>query len=222
MDVFVDVETIPSQRNEAKERAAARVSPPGNISKAETIAKWEAETRPGKEEEEWKRSALDGGWGELCCICWAVDDGPVLQSCRPSLEDSEKHMLATFLGAISDEQEQQRGRPITWIGHNITGFDLRFLWQRAVVLGIKPPIKLQQDATPWSGKVIDTMHTWAGNRGSIKLTDLCAALRIDVGHDDTIDGSMVWDEYKAGRFYTVLHHCRADVERVREVYRRMV
>jgi len=221
MHVYLDCETIPSQRNEAKARAAARVSPPGNISKAETIAKWEAEKRPGLEDEEWRKSSFDGGWGECVCICWAVLDEEVSAATRPTIADSEADMLRTFFGSMEGAQIRHHGRPITWVGHNI-GFDLRFLFQRAVVLGVQPSVQLRQDATPWSGKVVDTMHEWAGTRGSVKLVDLCAALRIDVGHEDTITGAEVWDTYKAGNFDVVLRHCRADVERVRAVHRRLL
>lgn len=222
MFTYLDIETIPSQRNEAKARAAARVTPPGNISKAESIAKWEAEKRPALEEEQWRKTSFDGGWGEIVCICWAVMDGPVREATRPTLGDSEADCLASFFAGVLDDCRAYNGRPITWVGHNLAGFDLRFLWQRAVVLGVPPPVKMRHNATPWSGVIVDTMHEWAGTRGSVKLTELCEILRIDVGHEDTIDGSQVWDEYQAGRFDTILSHCRADVERTRAVHQRML
>lgn len=221
MFVYLDIETIPSQRNEAKARAAARVSPPGNISKAETLVKWEAEKRPALEYAEWEKTALDGGWGELACICWAIGDGPVQEATRPTIADSEADVLSAFFSSIQSAQESHNGRLPHFVGHNLAGFDLRFLWQRAVVLEVPPPFKMRQDATAWSGVLTDTMHLWAGTRGFVKLPELCEALRVDVGHEDTIDGSKVWECYKAGDFATVLAHCRADVERVRAVHRRM-
>lgn len=221
MFVYLDIETIPSQRNESRERAASKVAPPGNITKPETLQKWNEEKRPALEEQEWAKTSLDGGWGEIACICWAVSNEAVQEATRPTLEDSEGGALAFFFDSIVEAQDASHGRYPTWVGHNITGFDLRFLWQRSVVLGINP-IKLNHDATPWSGKVVDTMRTWAGTRGFTKLTDLCEALRIDVGFEDTIDGSQVWETYKKGDFQTVLNHCRADVERVRQVHKRMM
>ena len=222
MFVYIDIETIPSQRNESKERAASKVAPPANITKAETLAKWEAEKRPSLEEAEWRKTSLNGGWGELCCVCWAVEDGPVEEAVRPTAGDSEAALLATLFDGLQDAQKAYRGAPVMWVGHNITGFDLRFLWQRAVVLGVSPGrIKLHKDAAPWSGRVIDTMHEWGGRRDFVKLTELCEVLRIDVGHEDTIDGSQVWDRYQAGDFETILTHCRADVARVREVHKRI-
>lgn len=221
MYIYLDIETIPSQRNESRELAAAKVRHPGQMTKPETIAKWDEEQRPAAEDEQWRKTALNGAWGEICCICWQAEDGIIEQATRPTIADSEEIMLRSFFDGVVEEQAKAHGRPIHWVGHNIASFDLRYLWQRAVVLGVQPPVKLRQDATPWAGTVIDTMYLWSGAKGSIKLTELCAALRVDVGHEDTIDGSQVWDEYKAGRFDVILTHCRADVARVREVHRRM-
>lgn len=222
MNVFIDIETIPSQRNESRIMAAAKVAPPASIKKAETLAKWEAESRPALEEEQWRKTSLNGAWGEIACICWAVEDGPVQTSYRPTLADSEADVLRQFLESVAEDQRAiGNRRMITWVGHNLANFDLRFVWQRAVVLGVKPPIALQQDAAPWSDRICDTMTRWAGVRGSIKLTELCDALRIDVGHEDTITGAQVWDTYKAGDVDTVVEHCRADVERVRAVFNRI-
>lgn len=220
MIVYLDTETIPSQRDEAKAIAVSKVSIPGNISKPETIAKWEEEKRPGLEEEQWRKTALNGAWGEIACICWAIDSGPVNSALRPDATKDESKVLVDFFDDIELQKQHHNLREITWVGHNISGFDLRFLWQRAVVLGVKPPIKLRQDARPWSDFVFDTMHEWSG-RDYTKLTDLCAALRVDVGHEDTIDGSQVWDCYQRGELQTILNHCIADVERVRECHKRM-
>jgi hypothetical protein len=222
LNVFIDIETIPAQAriNEAKRAAAAKVKPPGAMKKAETIAKWNAEQRPAAEAEAWHKTALNGAWGEIVCICWATDTSPVRSAYRATAAYSEGELLARFFAAMTDLRAMSNGREITWVGHNVTGFDLRFIWQRAIVLGVRPSIKLRQDAKPWGDMVFDTMAQWSG-RDFIKLTDLCAALSIDVGHEDTIDGSQVWEFFEAGDIKTVLTHCIADVERVRKVHKRM-
>ena len=46
MHIFIDIETLPSQSAELKSLIEAGVKPPGNISKQETIDKWNVESRP--------------------------------------------------------------------------------------------------------------------------------------------------------------------------------
>ena len=61
-----------------------------------------------------------------------------------------------------------------WIGHNIVSFDLRFLWQRCLVLGIRPPVPLPLEGR--DGIVTDTMIEWAGRFARDRwpsLEDLC-------------------------------------------------
>ena len=220
MNVFLDIETIPSQRPEVRELIAAKVKHPGNITKPESIEKWNEEKRPQAIEEAWRKTALNGTWGESCCICWAVDYGPVKSSMRSTVADNERQLLTRFFDDIRDAQLDNSMRPPHWVGHNIAGFYLRFIWQRAIILGVEPGIKLRQDAKPWSDTIYDTMYQWGG-KDFVKLTELCTALNVDVGHEDAIDGSQVWDCYERGDFDTILTHCKADVERVREIHKRM-
>lgn len=44
--ITLDIETIPAQRDDIREYVASKVTHPGNISKAETIAKWNEEKPP--------------------------------------------------------------------------------------------------------------------------------------------------------------------------------
>jgi hypothetical protein len=68
---------------------------------------------------------------------------------------------------------------------------------------------------------VDLRTEWYGTqaRGGTKLTDLCEAFGIEV--DDTIDGSQVAERWDAGDIDTIVRHCEADVERVRELYARI-
>lgn len=66
--LFLDIETLPADRHDVRNYIAATVKPPGNISKAETIAKWEAESKPGAIAEAIDKTSFDGAFGRVCCI----------------------------------------------------------------------------------------------------------------------------------------------------------
>lgn len=221
MNIYLDIETIPTQSDALREEIAASITPPGNISKAETIAAWEAEKKPALVREAIAKTALDGATGHICCIGWADDSGNVQISYADNVE-KEAATLASFVGRV--ERMVDIGRAftstITIIGHNVRNFDIRFLWQRAIVLGVRMPRWFPSDPTPWGNDVFDTMTAFAGPRGMIGMDRLCRALGIE-GKGD-IDGSMVGDLWAAGKFETIAEYCEADVERVRAIYRRMM
>ena len=223
MHIYLEIETIPGQRPGLKEAIAAGISPPGSMKKAETIAKWEQEEKPAAIEDKWRRTAFDGDRGEVVCIGWAVNHQPSQVLAREPGE-SEGALLATWFGEIQEALRAAHGRLPTWIGHNVREFDLRFLFQRAVVLEVPPPFRLPHDVRPGAECVFDTMTAWSGWGGRVSLDRLCEALGIpgkgsEIGVE--IDGSKVWDFVRDGRLDLVAEYCRADVERVRAIHRRL-
>lgn len=248
MKVFIDIETIPGQKDDLKAEIAAQfpeVPPyeepkcPRNIKKPETIKEWQENTLPGLREtailkhqeavdqrqaaieEAWRKTGLYGDQGEIVCVSWAIEDAEPSVVFR-SLGESEIDLLTMFYKSI---YTQLNKRHPNWIGHNIT-FDLRFLFHRSVILGIRPYVNLHLDAKPWSEQVQDTMIMWAGMRDKISLDRICKALGIqckgaDLPDGEYIDGSMVWDFVKRGEIAKVAAYCKADVVRCREAYKRM-
>src|SRR3546814_4351137 len=85
-------------------------------------------------------------------------------------DDSEAETLAQAFELIRTNCNINR-RPV-FIGHNITGFDLRFILQRAVILGVQPPLNIPFGARPWDESVFDTMTQWAGHGKDRKSTRL--------------------------------------------------
>lgn len=239
--LYLDCETLPTQRHDVFERirdehnhGAATRPIPDSIAKlktpelrAERTAEWRAELynkSVAAADEAWRATALEGGYGELACVSWAIDDEPVETVVRyhgvehaELSEEDERDMLSALFSAWRQAFGKQYP---TFVGHNV-GFDLAFLHHRSIVLGVRPPFHLPYDMPPWRDAYICTMHAWSGARGSVKLSTLCDMLSIDVGHDDTIDGSQVWDTWAAGDVATVVRHCEADVARVRAVHRRL-
>lgn len=219
--LFLDIETIPAQTDEAKARIAAAVKPPGNLKKADSIAAWEKESKPTAIDEAVAKSSLNGAYGHVCCIGWAWDDGdPSSLSWSPvrtdGRYDSEADLLHGFVDTMAMAPPYIRPQIV---GHYVAGFDIRFLWQRAMVLGIRMPVWFPRDPKPWSSEVFDTMAAWAGARDTISMDNLCAALGIP-GKDD-IDGSMIAEMFAAGRHDEISSYCRDDIQRTRRVYRKM-
>ena len=219
LNLFLDIETIPTERQDVREYIAASISPPGNISKAETIAKWNEESRPGAIDEAVAKTGLDGAFGRVCVIGWAIDDRNVTMLYD---EHDEFSLLKEFDNAMFLLPSNELFTTAI-VGHNASAFDLRFLVHRYIVNGIKPPVVIARaaQAKPWeSDKVFDTMVQWAGTGNRVSLDKLCLALGIPSPKGE-IDGSKVWQYVQAGRIAEVAAYCGKDVEAVREVWRRM-
>jgi predicted PolB exonuclease-like 3'-5' exonuclease len=219
MNIYFDIETIPSQLPGIREELAAAIEPPGNISKAETIAAWHAEKKPALVEEAYLKTSFDGGYGQACVIGWAIeDDEPRAYSVQDLTYASERKMLEDFFCMIVDSYSLM-DRPV-FIGHNVIGFDMRFLWQRAMVLGVKPPPYFPRDPKPWSEAVFDTMLAWdSQQRAGGSMARLCRLFGLE-GKGD-MDGSKVWPMVQEGRIQEVANYCCGDVSRTRELHKRM-
>lgn len=214
MNIFIDIETIPDQREGAADAALSRIQAPSNYKDPDKIAAYVAE----KGLEAWRKTSLDGTYGQLFCIGFAVDNEPatVVTIEEPTL-GAEADLLRNFWDYAF------RGRIPTkapvWIGHNVS-FDLSFLWKRHVVHQIQPPTRIPHGDAPWSNEINDTMLMWTGQRTQfITLDDLLSALGIPSG--DPIEGSEVWDYVSSGDADVVIEHCHRNVEETREAWRRM-
>lgn len=219
MRLFLDIETIPTVDPEAIAEIAAGVLPPGNMSKADTIAAWEVDKKPGLVEEAVRKTSFDATFGRVCCIGWAFEDAPPATVMTPALE--EREMLASFCTAVLTKAVRNESR-LEVCGHNVS-WDLRFLLQRCIVHGVKPPHHLQacMTAKPWSDSINDTMLMWNPERERrISLDRLCKVLGVPTSKGE-MDGSKVWDAYQAEEYEKIATYCAADVEATRKVFHRL-
>lgn len=216
IDIFIDIETIPNQSPEYRAMVRETIKPPANLKKQESIDAWYAENADAATDEAVAKTSFDPAAGHIVCIGWAIGDGDVRSVSNHEIGD-EAANLAGFFETINQECGMNIGR---WIGHYISGFDLRFLINRAIVLGVKLPAApiLPRDSKPWGNQVFDTMTAWSGNKGTISQDNLAKALGI-AGKGD-FDGSMVADAWAAGEHDKIASYCRSDVETVRAIYRR--
>lgn len=172
------------------------------------------------------QTSFDGAFGRICCIAYAIDDGEV--ECLSGPED-ERAMLKKFWDIVSGVQ--------LFVGHNVRDFDLPFILQRSIMLGVKPSWSIYQEAgkKPWemtqyldfarykNSPIFDTMWEWSrwvdrwSNKG---LEHLALALGIPTPKDG-IDGSQVAKFYEDGKLEEICDYCKRDVDVVREIYKRM-
>jgi hypothetical protein len=218
--LYLDIETIPAQSPETHAAIAENVKPPAQMKKAETIAAWEANDKAQAVKDAIAKTSLDGTYGHIHTIGFAVNDAS--PDCR-YLGDRyspgfEADVLREFFAA-ADEAGRESPFPVCVVGHNLIGFDLRFIWQRAIILGVRVPRWFPRDPKPWGDEAFDTMLAFAGQRGMIGLDRLCRALGIPA--KDDIDGSMVAGLWEAQRSDDIASYCMDDVVRTRAVHRRM-
>jgi hypothetical protein len=218
MNLYLDIETIPSQDPAVHARIAETITAPGNISKADTIAAWAAEKKPGLVKEAIAKTALDGSAGHICCIGWAWNDEPPHAHTIATIK-TERDFLSDCARLWTERVGNNFSRPVV-IGHNVIGFDIRFIWQRAIVLGVRMPEWFPRDPKPWGDDAFDTMTAFAGARGMIGLDRLSLALGLE-GKGD-VDGSMVGEMWSAGRYEEISAYCKGDVERTRAIHRQMM
>lgn len=219
MKLFLDIETIPTQKPNTIEEIRATLSPPGNIKKQETIDKWWLENGEAAIQEKYRATALDSSKGEILTIGWAINDNPVEVLWRDHNDAPEEQLIVAFFEKLS---EQVSNRKITqWIGHNIAEFDIRYIWHRCIINRVKPSVELPVHSKPWEGEIFDTMTYWTGHvTKRISQSNLCKALGIPLDETE-IDGSQVWEYAQRGEFKEIIKHNKNDVENVRNMYKRL-
>ena len=245
--LYLDIETIPAQRPDVMSDISASlqskldadiaaVKPPGNYKKQETIDSWMAEEQPkavqalrdcfdADVDAAYRKTGLDGAFGQVCVIGWALDDGECNSEHFRNYAgiNAEKELFSIFHEQLANAIPRADELSTTIIGHNVANFDLRFLVQRHIVNGIRPHgiIARASQAKPWeTDRVYDTMVQWAGIGRTISLDRLCKALSVPTPKG-CITGATVWDEVKAGRIDDVAAYCAADVNATREVHKRL-
>lgn len=226
MNIYIDIETIPAQRPDVMEEIKATIKPPGTFKKPESIAEWMRTEGPAAIEEAYRRTGLDGAYGQVCVVGMAGDDGAPATIFEQDWQhpEAERRILEALSARLTEWIAPSEIFTTCVIGHNVSAFDLRFLAQRHIVNGIRPHVAIGRaaQAKPWdSDKVFDTMVQWTGSSSvRISLDKLCRALSIPTPKGE-LDGSKVWDFVQAGRIQEVADYCAKDVEATREVHRRM-
>lgn len=211
--IYLDIETIPSQDIALMDKFRAEVTAPAQYKKADSIAQWLSENREDVARDMLNKTSFDPAFGHVCTIGYALGGGPVCIHHADTI-DKEADILRAFFAAIPKYRKSQ------FVGHYITGFDLRFILCRAVILGVSIPREIPRDPKPWADSVFDTMTAWAGAKGSVSQDKLSQALGLE-GKGD-FDGSMVAEAWGRGDHKTIADYCARDVGTVRSIHRKFI
>lgn len=229
MQIFLDIETAPTEDADIIAAIRAGIRPPANYKKPETIAAWMETEGEAAALDAIGRTALDGGAGQVIAIGLARDDDapPLVLTRTPGAPEPE--LLREFFERVQDWTASEavttaNGLPLWdsppyFIAHH-AAFDLGFLWRRCIVHGLRPPFPLPgPNARP--GKDYGcTMLAWAGYRERVSLQALCRALGLpDPKAEGT--GAQAWEWWKAGDLKRVMRYCAGDVEAVRAIWHRL-
>jgi len=211
MNIFIDIETLPTENETQAEYVAANVKAPGNYKKPEAIERYIKDNR----NEAISKTALSGLFGQVYMIGLAKNDGPV----KVIRGDNELDVLTQFRARLVEwgATDGIGSAKANYIGHNAKDFDLPFLAQRMMINRL-PLFYHIESRLP----VIDTMQMFACGRFKqyYSLDALCLAFGIDSPKGD-LDGSKVHEYYLAGRHDEVAEYCAKDVEAMRAVYNAM-
>lgn len=219
-ELFLDIETLPSTDDRVYQILADSIKVPGNMSKPETIAKWVAEEKPKLIDEAMAKTSLDGTYGRVCCITYAFGD----ESVQGHINRDEKEVLAEFFEAcMGKAAEKFTTAKLTVVGHAVNDFDLRFLWQRAVINGVIPPSCLPFNASKYSEYIRDTMTMWNPSPDKrISLHKLCLALGVESPKDKNgMNGSDVALLWQKREYKKILAYGCDDTDSMRSCYRKM-
>ncbi len=197
--IFLDIETIPAHENNHE------------VLREIHHKNSEKNSRVEKDFEKYlAQTSFDGGFGQIACISYAINNEQI-----KTLSGDETKILKKFWEVVKDIN--------LFIGFNVMEFDLRFIYQRSIVLKVKPTRELNF-ARYRNDPIYDIMHEWKkwNMTTSISLDTLAKILGLPTSKDGGIEGRDVAQAFKDGRVKEICAYCERDVELTRKIYKRMV
>lgn len=171
-------------------------------------------------DQEFRDLALNAEKGRLLTIGVIIEENDKVIQQGLFGRDKETGMFhldeAKTLQSFWNLIGQVNPRTDLFIGHNILDFDLAFLIKRSIINRVQPPRisfrRYQQNP------IFDTMWEWSLWRYRISLEDVADAIGIESPKSGGIDGSQIYDFFRAGKHQEIALYCMRDVECTREVY----
>ena len=192
--LFLDIETIPAHKDHH------------NVLRGI----YEKKSMQEKDFEKYlAQTSFDGGFGRIACISYTINDDIVKTLCG-----DEKKILQDFWKVAETID--------LFVGFNLMDFDLRFIYQRSIVLGIKPTREISFIRYR-SSPIYDVMREWAkwDMQDKISLDTLAKVLGFPSSKGGAIEGKDVAKAFKDGRIKEICEYCEKDVELTRKIYKKM-
>src|SRR3972149_5603346 len=194
--LFLDIETIPVEKE--KYELLENI-----YNQKKAVGK-----NPGTFAEFLAGTGLDGAFGRIACISYAFNDD------KPKTISGKESLILQKFWEVAKTAD-------LFIGFNILDFDLRFIYQRSVILGVRPTLDLNF-ARYRSSPIFDVMREWSKwESHNISLDTLAKALGLKSSKDGAINGSNVAKAYEEGRLKEIYDYCERDVELTRKIYNRL-
>jgi hypothetical protein len=217
--IFLDIETLPPNE-EARECVAHIVA----CEQEREMTPLQGTALAKLIDDRFKELALKAEHGRLLAIGIVIEDGDqiihhgVLGRDRSTMRFhlDEARTLGSFWRLIAGFDMRRD----LLIGHNILDFDLQFLYKRSAINRVRPSVdfcfrRYQQKP------IYDKRWEWNNWRKCIKLHEMAEALGIESSKIKGLDGSRIYDFFRAERHDEIAHYCVRDVECVREIFYRM-
>jgi predicted PolB exonuclease-like 3'-5' exonuclease len=199
-NIYLDIETFGGDKPPLED-----ITPDGRLKDPDKIA---ADIEK-KQDDIWRKQALDSVKGIVLCVGLAVNDEPAI--CI--VGKSEEETLTLF-----DEELHKYSHPRI-IAHNGFEFDFLFLFHRGLKHGL--PNLVNKFCGSGSSILVDTFKIMSGPawKKYVSLDNMSKLLGFD-GKGD-IDGSMVHDMYLSGKVDQICDYCKSDVEVLRSCYKKL-
>ncbi len=207
--VHFGIKTLPTTHPVVIAQIADRIHAPAAIKTPERLAAWRVKKKPALVAEAVAKTALLGGLGHVAFIGYSVGGNAIY--CRSAVDSDEKTLLERFFSAVSDRLEGVLPGNVTLVGFNIINFDIRFLTQRAIILGVKLPEWWPIYPNPWDPRVVDLLIQWRGlGREYVNQDALCLirALKEKTGRELIL----VAAAWASGKHERIKSYCCDDVE----------
>lgn len=234
MNLYLDIESIPSQHPDALAQVRATIKPPATLKKPESIAAWWASEADAAAQEAWRKQSLDGGTqGEIISVAVTDGEGREWVRCR-AVGESEAALLQDFIDTVEgwtrDEFHKlaasasaRHAFPMDdhrLVAHN-AAFDIGYLWRRMAVQGLRIPRWLPGPMARAGQHYGDTMMVWAGWGKFIGLDALTRALVLPSPKAEGMDGAKVFDAWMAGEHKAIAAYNLKDAQAVAAVWHRL-
>jgi hypothetical protein len=220
--LFLDCEVLPAlEMTEEQKHQHALALVPKDEQNRET---W-AETN---RERLWRETSLHPLRGRMLMTAYTIGradpadvyvDYPMPATLpKEAYDEAEK----TMFRELNERFSSLPGNALVrWCGYNIIGYDLVFLWMRAIKYGFYE-LARRIPYQKWDKRAKDVMEIIAGpnpkNARYMKLAELSAFLGA-AGKTDGVDGGKVYDLWLEGQHDKIREYGKQDVVVVREVAR---
>lgn len=196
--LFFDIETIPVEKNKH-----------GILKEIHQKKLDDGKKVDGDIEKFIEETSFNGAFGRIACISYAINNGSV-----STLSGDEKEILREFWRIAKDVQ--------LFVGFNIIDFDMRFIYQRSMILEIKPTQELSF-ARYRNFPMYDVLCEWIkwGYPKKGTLHELAIAFGFESSKTGEIEGKEVARAYEEGRIKEICEYCEKDVEVTRKIYYKM-